>query len=305
MKYKTRKHTCRTCGKKWESKNRSNQNQCKDCRIKAANRKLNRKRRAKKSACRTCGLVYAATPENFPSRTGLTRIGFVCLGCQLIEINKQQQRLLQAELKSRGMKRCHECHEWKPIEVSFHANSLTPDGHSQKCKDCVKVYQQANKKRIISNTREWQKANPEKVSSHIKRWQKANPRKMKMAAIRRRSRKESLPTELTDYDWQQAIEYFNGCCAVCGRQLKDLFATHRAAADHWIPVSYEGADNPGTVPENIVPLCHGLDGCNNKKNAKLPDVWLKEQYGTRKANEILARINAYFEWVKSQKEKVA
>lgn len=30
----------------------------------------------------------------------------------------------------------------------------------------------------------------------------------------------------------------------------------------------------------------------------MPELWLIEQFGKRKATEILARIQAYFEWVK-------
>jgi hypothetical protein len=56
----------------------------------------------------------------------------------------------------------------------------------------------------------------------------------------------------------------------------------------------------------MVPLCHGIDGCNNTKGAKPPDEWLIERYGKRKAAAILRRIAAFFEWVESvQEEDVA
>ena len=121
--------------------------------------------------------------------------------------------------------------------------------------------------------------------------------KQKLAAIRnkRRAKKRSLPKSFTADQWRNALNYFNGCCAVCGRPLNDLFGTHRAARDHWIPVSYDGDDNPGTVATNMLPLCQGVDGCNNKKRDKMPGVWLREQYPEREAIEIETRINEYFE----------
>ena len=43
----------------------------------------------------------------------------------------------------------------------------------------------------------------------------------------RKARKNSLPNALTHTHWQYALNYFNGCCAVCGRQLNDMFGEFR------------------------------------------------------------------------------
>jgi len=109
------------------------------------------------------------------------------------------------------------------------------------------------------------------------------------------SRKLSLPNTLTPDQWQNALNYFNGCCAVCGRQLNDMFGEFTSAMDHWIPLSYKGDDNPGTVAQNIIPLCHGIDGCNNRKKNIMPDIWLERQFGKRKAKKIMVRIQSYLE----------
>ena len=110
----------------------------------------------------------------------------------------------------------------------------------------------------------------------------------------RKARKSSLPNTLTHVQWQHALNYFNGCCAVCGRQMNDMFGEFTAAMDHWIPLSYKGDDNPGTVAGNIVPLCHGVGGCNNSKHATNPEAWLKREFSTRKASQIMRRIQDYF-----------
>ena len=114
--------------------------------------------------------------------------------------------------------------------------------------------------------------------------------------IRRAARKKSLPDNFTKEQWQRALDYFNGCCAVCGRQLADLFGEHKSAADHWIPLTLESC--PGTVALNIVPLCQGVNGCNQSKGNHNAEDWLTRKFGKRKAKQIMKRIDDYFEWVK-------
>lgn len=112
----------------------------------------------------------------------------------------------------------------------------------------------------------------------------------------RNARESSLPNTLTHDQWQHALNYFNGCCAICDRQMNDMFGEFTIGMDHWIPLSYKG-DNPGTVAGNIVPLCHGVGGCNNQKHNALPQEWLARQFGKRKAVKILQRIQEYFDSV--------
>lgn len=114
---------------------------------------------------------------------------------------------------------------------------------------------------------------------------------------RRQARKRDLPDTLTTEEWTNALEYFHGCCAVCGRQFNDLFNTHTLAADHWIPLS--SPDCPGTVAWNIVPLCHGIGGCNNSKHNKDPLEWLIDKYGKQRGRKLFNKINQYLEYIKS------
>jgi 5-methylcytosine-specific restriction endonuclease McrA len=105
-----------------------------------------------------------------------------------------------------------------------------------------------------------------------------------------------LPNILTIEQWQHAINYFNGCCAVCGRPLENLFGDIKPAIDHWIPLTYKGNDNPGTVATNIVPLCHGdIGSCNLNKSNKMPGEWLNHRFGKYKAKKISKRIQDYFD----------
>jgi ribosomal protein L37AE/L43A len=106
-------------------------------------------------------------------------------------------------------------------------------------------------------------------------------------------RKRELPHTFTEQDWQRALEYWEYTCAVCGRP-RGLW--HTLAADHWIPLT--DPDCPGTVPTNIVPLCHGESGCNNSKRAKSPQAWLEAKLGPKQAFQKMLEIDAYFLWVK-------
>lgn len=136
----------------------------------------------------------------------------------------------------------------------------------------------------------YRKEHPGITYENTKKWRRNNPQMRHAHNARRRSRKCSLPSTFTSADWQSALNYFNGCCAVCGRQ-SGLW--HTLAADHWIPLT--SPDCPGTVAWNIVPLCHGVDGCNNSKHANDPADWLTGKFGPRKGRAILRKIEAYLE----------
>lgn len=171
----------------------------------------------------------------------------------------------------------------------FYKAKHTRDGLGEYCIVCAR-----------NRSKEFAERNPMPYRQRAQAWVKAHPIQAKRNAVagwhKRAARKRLLPDTLTTSEWKRAIEHFHGCCAVCGRQSDDLFGTHTIAADHWIPLS--SPDCPGTVAWNIVPLCHGVGGCNNSKNSKDPVEWLKGKFGKRHAAEILARINTYLEEVK-------
>lgn len=145
-----------------------------------------------------------------------------------------------------------------------------------------KAYREKNRPALLIKNKKWRDANHEylRLSYRIK-------------AQKRRARQRSLPANFTALDWLNAVNYFNGCCAACGRLLNDLFGTHRAHADHWVPLNSHLC--PGTIPKNIVPLCGGQNGCNESKADKMPDEWLKSRFGARKAKRITRRIYEYFD----------
>jgi hypothetical protein len=55
------------------------------------------------------------------------------------------------------------------------------------------------------------------------------------------------------------------------------------------------------VPWNILPLCHGVGGCNNAKGKKHPEAWLSERLGHTAAKRKLKEIHDYFSYIQYQK----
>lgn len=211
------------------------------------------------------------------------------------------------------------CDNPQPIE-GFRHNKNTKDGRESRCKTCrSKEFSdyyysniEYNRQRVIDHywlnpelkrekrrkayvrnapkEREQAKSRARKNPQVNKQWKINNPDKTTAMKQRRRARKNNLPDCLNSLDWRGALDYFGGFCAVCGRP-PGLW--HTLAMDHWIPLS--NPECPGTIPTNIVPLCHGVDGCNNSKQNKPPEQWLIQRFGERKTKKILRRIHDYFD----------
>lgn len=163
----------------------------------------------------------------------------------------------------------------------------------ERSREIQRRYHHKNAAQINERTRQRTLLNPVPRRERVKRWRLNNPTKRALNEQKRRARKRTMPNVLTLQDWQYALDYFHGCCAACGRQLNEMFGTHTAAMDHWIPLA--SSECPGTVATNIVPLCHGENGCNNSKRSTMPEVWLINRFGKRKAAQILKRVQAYFD----------
>lgn len=131
-------------------------------------------------------------------------------------------------------------------------------------------------------------------AAYHREWARRNPDKVRAIQLRRAERIAALPNDFTESDWRHCLDYFGHRCAVCGRP-QGLW--HSIAKAHWIPLMRD--DCPGTIPENIIPLCNGRDGCNNSQWGNHPIEWLELHLGKRKANEVIRRVEDYFNSLKS------
>ncbi len=157
-----------------------------------------------------------------------------------------------------------------------------------------------NREKKIQASRQWRQANPDKKREQLRHWQQQNRAKVVASYHRRRARKFDLPYDFTDTDWKYALEYWGNRCAICGRSAQDGC---KLVADHWIPLNYDKNNNPGTVPWNIVPLCHGPNSCNNKKHDKHPELWLLEMFDEIEARQKLSEIEIFFQSLIKNRER--
>jgi hypothetical protein len=197
-----------------------------------------------------------------------------------------------------GKRQCTQCGEWYPGTLEFfHSDAQKRDGISSRCKQCdyagLKRWRHDNPDKQKAKARRERLKDPERRREMGRVYLRKHPERGKVRYQRRQARKRGLPDTLTREEWAFSLDYFNDCCAVCSRP-RGLW--HTIAADHWIPIT--DADCPGTVAANIIPLCHGIEGCNQSKSNRAAADWLTERYGKRRAKQIIARIEAYFEAVR-------
>lgn len=157
-------------------------------------------------------------------------------------------------------------------------------------------FKSAHPERLAKWTRDYDLSHPEQAKERQRNYTKRHPERAVIKVQRRRTNKKGLPNAFTANDWSRALDYFHHTCAVCGRPAGFW---HKIVQDHWVALTDPRPDNPGTVPWNIVPLCHGDDGCNNSKRNRNAEEWLRSRYSAKEADAILARIAAYFDWIRA------
>jgi len=160
-----------------------------------------------------------------------------------------------------------------------------------------RIYRQNRVEIARAHGRKYYQENIEAITDKHKDYYLRNPQIFANAVIRRKMREANLPYDFPQEDEDFMYEYWGHRCAVCGRP-RGLW--HTLVADHWIAVKDPRPDNPGTVPWNMIPLCHGKDGCNNSKLNKDAHRWLVKRLGKRKAKQIETKIQAYFEIVRHE-----
>lgn len=224
-------------------------------------------------------------------------------------------------------KMCQTCKESLFIS-EFHKDASRKDGFGNVCRQCSRTrlaqWYEDNKETSIRRICIWRKDNPEKVKEYNEKYRtnnhdrvlkasrdfyqnhveverersrkKKNKRDEVVRGARYRAQKLGLPSEWKKAHAEFAFRYWHYMCAVCGTENG---IWHVIALDHWIPIASDMC--PGTIPGNMVPLCHATKGsppgtpsCNQSKGAKLPNLWLTEKLGPRKTKAKLKEIETFF-----------
>lgn len=194
---------------------------------------------------------------------------------------------------------CTKCGEPFPATLEFfYKKKRGKYGLYSYCKKC-------HLSMTIPNAKAWSKAHPERFKKTVKKYNdkperkekvrsmyRENPEKHRALVRQRRARILSLPATFTHEQWQRCLEWWNNTCAYCGAQQSFW---HVLEQEHFIPVSKGG----GYIAVNVIPACRP---CNSAKRTALATEWLTRRHkgNKRRVDKILARITAYFEWVKSQ-----
>jgi hypothetical protein len=96
----------------------------------------------------------------------------------------------------------------------------------------------------------------------------------KRNAARRRALEFAENGSFTIQEWLNLLAVYDNRCLGCGLSANDLRIIGRIIVpDHVVPLAYKSTLLLGkrNTIQNIQPLCHGFQGCNNKKSAKLID----------------------------------
>ena len=241
--------------------------------------------------CKDCGQAFPRTADFF-YRAKRMADGFVteCKKCRNL---KHREWVSNNRERSRE----HSRRAYANNIEKRHAYNVQRRSHRTETRQAWRVN---NRQRDRDNMQRWRTAHPD----YDQEWRRSHPEQSKdtrkHAGIRRRARRLNLPCRFSPMDWQHALTFFDHRCAVCGRAPSFW---QYLAQEHWIPVADPRPDNPGTVPGNILPVCHtrkgfsGMGSCNLSKQDKDPIVWLNEHYSPRRAKAILQRIDAYVKTV--------
>lgn len=95
----------------------------------------------------------------------------------------------------------------------------------------------------------------------------------------RRQARRGLQDDLTYEQWEFACEWFDDCCAYCGKEAL-------LGEDHLVPLSKGG---PRTVL-NVIPCCKS---CNSSKRDALAQDWIYWKFGRVEGQEIIDDVVVY------------
>ena len=137
------------------------------------------------------------------------------------------------------------------------------ENHKEKCLEHDRQYRAKNPVKRLLMYRAYNMLHKTERSA----WWKSNRTRALVYAANRRARRAALPDTFTETEANFMLTYWHFCCAICGNQRGFFWSL---AHDHWIPLA--SPQCPGTIAENIIPLCHGQGGCNNSKADKDPVV---------------------------------
>lgn len=140
------------------------------------------------------------------------------------------------------------------------------------------LYYQKNKESIEKYRVKYRVKNHDKIRNYFKLYYKNNKDKLRIYHQRRKAKKNSLPSSLTEQEWIEIKNKFNNRCAYCGKKTY-------LEQEHFVPLSKGGE----YTSNNIIPACRS---CNASKRNKDFFEWYSnyKYYNDERKNKILKFI---------------
>ncbi len=231
-------------------------------------------------SCPTCGSLYPQTQEYFIVRQRHPG-GGCTLGGQCKDCYRRRQRVYHAAHRD------HENAEHRQWRTA-HKEEINARQRTKYAENPVPRRERNRRRRLLYPL-------AKQIEGQQYRATARGKEVARTAFARRKARKLGLPCTFTTDDWKYTLEYWYYTCAICGAQDGLL---HMLAQEHWIALSHP--HSPGTVATNMLPLCDGTFGCNQRKGKKDGWTFLVERLGPRKAKAKLREIDAYFAAVRAR-----
>lgn len=231
--------------------------------------------RGRRNTCRECERIAARD---------YMRIARIERHDELREIKKKSYQRTADKVKERSKTRYEKNKEKILAQVAQYR-----DANREYIRAWHRNHYTQNKERMLEVDREYRRKNKDATKARMKRYREMHRAETRM---RNRLRKVALKFSNRDYtsqDWNNCLAHWQNKCAICNRPAS-VSEGRSICADHWIPLAKGGV----THKSNILPLCHGNDGCNNKKHDKDPIQWLIAALGEEQAAQKMREIEAFF-----------
>ena len=255
---------CRNCLKEFVSIGNKQQKFC--CRKCYLENRLNKKRKIingiEYKKCKECNKFYPNNNIYFNiSNRAIDKLHYNCKQC---EREKRIQKWKNDDKYKKSRLKYIENNKEKIKEYRHNQYLKNRDYELEKDKN----YNKKNRNIIRERERKYLSTEKGKQVNHLK-------------TVKRRTRLNKLKNDFNLEQWEKCKNYFNNCCAYCGKKEK-------LTVEHFIPISKGG----NTIAKNILPICKS---CNSSKQEKDFEKWYKEQkfYSIEKIN----KINEYFKQI--------
>ncbi len=176
-----------------------------------------------------------------------------------------------------------------------------PEAERIKTAKRIEKWRKDNPEKVRASWRKPRKFDKERARERTNRWRKEHPETRCIEFHKRKALKLHLPYAFTRQDWKNCLAYWNNQCCICGRTSGNGYVL---AQEHWIALADPRQENPGTVPWNILLMCHARSGakggCNNAKWTKDPVVWLQSVLSPGEFQVKLAEITTYFDAMRNK-----